>query len=306
MSCALYFLSFTISNISSMLSQIDTKKNLLRQKMIFIDEFSKEVRLGKRLKKELQNKLLDNIDRFAYSYEDRMDLINNFSKELRLEISLTMHKGFAARFDVFYDEDDTLLLNILPLMENLVIKGLQTVYSVGEYSSKMYFIIRGRVHFLLTNESSVFQVYREGSYFGDVEAIFNIPRLNSAVTATECKLLIMNADILKKIDDHYSHFYNKLKKNAKSHYSFIQKNTLEMKTIMYMNKNENTGILNSKMVKEAINRESLKINTRESLLRIAMPKSIESYDLLIQTRKSMKHANRTIKNLCEFIDAKLK
>ena len=120
-----------------MLSQIDVKKTLLRQKMNFIDEFSKEIRLPKRLKKRLQNTLLKNIDRFTYSFYDRIELFSQLSRELKLEIAETMHKGLASRFPLFLEEDQNLLLEVLPLMENLLMPGLQSVYSSGESSNKI-------------------------------------------------------------------------------------------------------------------------------------------------------------------------
>lgn len=254
---ALYFLSFAISSLSSMLSQIDIKKTVLRQKMAFIDDFSKEVKLSKRLKKELQKKLLDSIDRFNYSYSDRITLVNQFPKDLKLEIAYTMQKGYAARFDIFASEDDNLMLEILPLMQILTLQGMQSIYSYGENSTKIYFIISGRVHLLLNNEKTVFQVFGDNGYFGDIELLMNIPRLNTAVTATECRFMIMSTDIVKKIQAHFSSFYYKMKEAAHRRYIISQRARAEMKMLVEISKTECINKNNIGHIKDVIRKETV-------------------------------------------------
>lgn len=273
---ALYFLSFSISSLSSMLSQIDIRKNLLRQKMTFVDDFSKEVKLSKRLKKELQKILIHNIDRFNYSYEDRINLVSEFPNDLRLEIANTMQKGMAVRFDLFSREDDNLIQEVIPLMQNLSIPGSQILYSLGESSTKIYFLIRGRVHFLLKNEKTVFQIFSDKGYFGDIEVIFGIHRLNTAITANECRLMILGVDIIKKIQKNFPQFYNKMKEAAKTRLSISRKTKAEMKALLKVNKTDALGRRNSlDEVREKVRRKTLtvdfsKIITTNKVLQKAM------------------------------------
>ena len=258
---ALYFLSFSISSLSSMLSQIDIRKNLLRQKMSFVDDFSREVKLSKRLKKELQKILIHNIDRFNYSYEDRINLVSDFPNDLKLEIANSMQEGMATRFELFIREDDNLIQEVLPLMQNLLIPGSQILYSLGESSTKIYFLIRGRVHFLLKNEKTIFQIFSDKGYFGDWEVIFGIHRLNTAVTANECRVMILGVDIIKKIQKNFPQFYNKMKEAAKVRLSISKKAKAEMKALLKFNKTNTLKRRNSmNEVREIIRRKTLTVD----------------------------------------------
>lgn len=257
---ALYFVSFSISSLSSMLSQIDIRKNLLRQKMTFVDDFSKEVKLSKRLKKELQKILINGIDRFNYSYEDRINLISEFPNDLKLEIANTMHKGLAARFSLFALEDDNLIQEILPLMQNLSMSASQILYSLGESSTQIYFLIKGQVHFLLKNEKTVFQVISDKGYFGDFEVIFGTHRMNSAMTATECKMIILGMDLIKKIQKNFPGFYCKMKEAAKSRLAISRKAKVEMKALLRMNKNDCLKRDSVNEVREIVRRKTLTID----------------------------------------------
>jgi CRP-like cAMP-binding protein len=263
---ALYFLSFSISSLSSMLSQIDIKKNLVRQKMAFIDDYSKEVKISKRLKKELQKMLIHSIDRFNYSYEDRIKLVNEFPNDLKYEIAVTMHKGNVSRFDIFLNEDENMISEILPLMQNLNLTGCQIVYSYGECSTKIYFLIKGRVHFLLKNETTVFQVFSDRGYFGDTEVIFNLPRMNSAITATECKLVVLGIDLIKKIQKNYPIFYHKLKTAAKFRHIISKKAKVEMKALLKLNKDDVITTKNLGAIREIIRRKTLNIDIKKKMM----------------------------------------
>lgn len=285
---ALYFVSFSISSLSSMLSQIDIRKNLLRQKMSFVDDFSKEVKLSKRLKKELQKILISSIDRFSYSYEDRNDLISEFPNDLKLEIANTMHKGLAARFSLFAFEDDNLIQEILPLMQNLSIPASQILYSLGESSTHIYFLIKGRVHFLLKNEKTVFQVVSDKDYFGDIEVIYETHRMNSAMTATECKMMVLGMDLIKKIHKNFPGFYTKMKEAAKSRLAISRKAKIEMKALLRMNKNDCLKRNSVNEVREIVRRKTLTID----------------FNKMITTNKVLQKnmAKLSLKLTCEYLD----
>ena len=263
---ALYFFSFSISSLSSMLSQIDIKKNLVRHKMAFIDDYSKEVKISKRLKKELQKMLIHSIDRFNYSYEDRIKLVNEFPNDLKYEIAITMHKGNVSRFDIFLNEDENMISEIIPLMQNLNLTGCQIVYSLGECATKIFFLIKGRIHFLLKNETTVFQVFSDRGYFGDTEVIFNLPRMNSAITATKCQLVVLGIDLIKKIQKNYPIFYHKLKTAAKFRHTISKKAKVEMKALIKLNKDDVITTKNIGYIREIIRRKTLNIDIKKKMM----------------------------------------
>ena len=281
MGFALYFLSYSIRSLSS-----------------------KEVKLSKRLKKELQKKLIEGIERFQYSYQDRIDLIDQFPKELKLEIACTMHKGFASRFSLFQREEDNFLLEILPLMQNLSIKGLQTIYSHGESSTKIYFLLRGRTHFLLSNDKTVFLVHGDGAYFGDAEVLLNIPRLNKAFTATECRFLIMGIDIIKKIHSYFPNFYAKMKDAAMQKFKIIQKSKAEMKLLLGINKYECLSKSNIKRIKDEIKKKIQNVYERKTLFfnENHGGKIAQIVKKLNKTNKQIQECKGSLKSLTELVD----
>jgi CRP-like cAMP-binding protein len=302
MGFAVYFLSYSISNLSSMLSEIDYKKTLMRKKMNFIDEFSKEIKLSKRLKKEIQKKLLESIERFNYSYSDRTSLLNDFPKDLKLEIAYDMHNGIATKFPLFSQESDSFLLEILPLMENMSVQGLRTIYSYGEHANKIYFLVKGKVHYVIPNEKTVFQVFNNEEYFGDIEVLLNTPRLNCSVAVSECTFIIMGVDILKKIHSFFPNFYSKIKDAAKKRYKILTRNIIEMKMLLELNKRKTLNIDSINSVRNQLKEEYKNIDWKQSTFSKKFKKYVAVSDNLEMTSKTIEDCKHTLDCLNQFLD----
>ena len=304
MGFALYILSFFISSLSSLLSQIDLKKTLLNEQMHFIDEFSSEVKLSKRLKKELQHTVLQKIEKFTHSYENQKLLINDLPKEIKRQIALTLQGGIAIQFDLFFLQEMNLLIEILPLLENSTRKGMQKVYSAGEHANKIYFLVKGRVNFLLKNEKTAFHVFSDRGYFGDVETILEIPRLSSAETSTECSFLIMGIDLLKNIQKYFPVFYLKMKEAAVARMKVTQKAKVEMKTLLKLNKSRNLNKRNLQTIRDIIRRKTGLINLDNKLrankslqIAIASRKLRSTSEYLIECQENVAYINTLLNKL---------
>lgn len=304
MAFALYILSFSISSLSSMLSQIDLKKAHLNEQMNFIDEFSSEVKLSKRIKKELQHTVLQKLEKFTYSYENQKSLISDLTKDIKKEIALTLQGGIAIRFELFFLEDTNLIIEVLPLLENSVVKGMQKVYSAGENANKIYFLVKGRVNFLLKNEKTTFQVFSERGYFGDVETILGIPRLNSAETATECRFLIMGIELLRNVQKYFPGFYLKVKEAAIARMKVTQKAKVEMKTLLKLNKSANLNKRNLHTIRDIIRRKTGLINLDNKLkvnksiqIKIASQRLKMTSEYLIECQENAVYINTLLNKL---------
>ena len=67
MTFSVYFLSFVIGSLTSMLSTMDSKKNILVAKLALIDEFTKEANLSKELIKKLRYSIEYSTEKSGFS-----------------------------------------------------------------------------------------------------------------------------------------------------------------------------------------------------------------------------------------------
>lgn len=50
------------------------------------------------------------------------------------------------------------------------------VYMEDSYADEMYFLLKGRINYVVTPHAIVFKSFIKGSYFGEIEILNNIPR----------------------------------------------------------------------------------------------------------------------------------
>ena len=187
-----YFLSFIIGSLSSMLNSIDTKENILVNKLAIIDEFSKEANLSKNLTSKLRHALRYSTEKNGFTWNDKQNIFNELPKNLRYEVSLAMHKGAAKNLKFFEKKDQVVIASIIPFLQPIFIPAKEFIYKKGEYAEELYFIVKGRVVYTHGVENSELLSIQKGFYFGDIEIALETLRKFSARALRNCELLIMN------------------------------------------------------------------------------------------------------------------
>jgi CRP-like cAMP-binding protein len=52
----------------------------------------------------------------------------------------------------------------------------EVVYKEDEYADEIYFIVRGRINYVATEENYDYKSLNRGGYFGDIEVMKRMPR----------------------------------------------------------------------------------------------------------------------------------
>lgn len=63
----------------------------------------------------------------------------------------------------------------------------------------IYFIVKGRTNFVMEIGECVFKTWPQGSYFGEIEIIFQKKRLCTAKAAYDCDLFTLNKKFYQTI-----------------------------------------------------------------------------------------------------------
>jgi len=74
------------------------------------------------------------------------------------------------------------------------------VYKEDSYADEMYFLLKGRVNYVVTLHAIVFKSYIKGSYFGEVEIISNINKhlVRCTLFSEEEEILAFGESFLEK------------------------------------------------------------------------------------------------------------
>ena len=102
---------------------------------------------------------------------------------------MAMHHGALKAITFFQNKDPTFIVSIVPLLKPLQSKYDEVIFSEGDPPSEVYFIIEGRVEFWMSHV--MFKTMINGSYFGEVDVLFNQPRGYLAWSATNTEMLTL-------------------------------------------------------------------------------------------------------------------
>ncbi len=101
MMIGVFFYSFTIGTLTSVLGRIDTRSSQLRDKLEVIEVFCNESKINPELKKKIKEALDYNSYKNAFSWIEKYAIFNELPDNLKCEIALQIHDGAIGRLRFF-------------------------------------------------------------------------------------------------------------------------------------------------------------------------------------------------------------
>jgi len=262
----LYFFSFTIGSLSSMLARMDTKENMLINKLAVVDEFAKEANLSKQLRHRLRHALRYSTDKKGISWVDKQSIFNELPKHLRYQMALAMHQGAVRHISFFANRDPLAIASIVPFLQPIFVQHNDFVYKKDEHADEIYFIVKGKVDYRTSQSSSPFKTIYKSNYFGDIEAILGIPRKYFARAARNLELMNMPKVIIEKIKDEFPMIWDEMKNIALEREETFERILLELEEIQAFQ--EKDGFPDWKIIKEKVEKKIVVKKKREQKRRL--------------------------------------
>ena len=162
-----FFYSFTIGSLSSLLSNLDSKNASFDQKMSTLIQIRNQYDI---------NDLLYNRVKSALKYghiktdEEKRNFLNDLPSNLRIELSVIMHQNLVDGIEFFFKKPKRFIAFIGPFLKTIKIGKDEFIFTEGEYADEMYFIKSGSVSMVLKNYNNFqFMTIAQGYYFGEVK-----------------------------------------------------------------------------------------------------------------------------------------
>lgn len=193
------FYSFTIGSLSSFLTSIDTRESVLASKMAAIHEFAKETGISREAKSQIRDAVRYTTYKLGNVWSDKHSLFRELPKQLQYEVAMSMFGGIAKNFPFFMNKDAAFVVYVMPLFKPLRLRDSEVLYREGEYADEVFFILQGRVNFVLPRTEVVYKSFLRGSYIGEVEVLQETTRRNTALCFGDCEFLVLHRRDLKDI-----------------------------------------------------------------------------------------------------------
>lgn len=190
------FYSTIISTISSVFSSLDSRRVIISEKINNIDQLGKYYDVDLECTSFLKKKISDHVTYHKKLTEhEKFKIIRDMPKKLRLEIVKNMYNQACEKLRFFREKDSNFLIDIIPRLKYEIVEAEVKVYAKHELAENVYFLIAGRVSYVLSSRNYQFKSVVGGSYFGEIEMVLNTQRKFSVVTEEICEMLIMSSDV---------------------------------------------------------------------------------------------------------------
>lgn len=224
--------SFVIGSLSSMLSNIDTKENVMTNKLAVIDEFAKQSHLNNGLKFKLRSALRYSTDKVGLSWSDKMNIFNELPRNLRYELALAMHQGSVKQLPFFADKDHVFVSTVVPFLQHIKIKSGEHIYRQGEYADELYFLVKGRACYVTGKNDICFKSLQRGSYFGEIEVIHQTPRRFTVKAVVDCEMLTMSRQLMMYVKQEFKAIAKEMEDVANARDNLNEKSESVMKHLL--------------------------------------------------------------------------
>lgn len=228
MGTGIFFISFSIGRLASVINTTESKDNLLLHKLAAIDEFCSEADINKDLQKKLRKALKFSTDKQGGSWGQKEIILSELPRALKYELAMNMFQGAAKKIRFFELHEQALITTIVPLLQPIFIPANEVVYKGGEISDEIYFIAKGRVTYCFGAENNTVAWIHTGNYFGDIEVVMNSSRMFKAVAVYDCELFIMNRDLIELLIDTFHDVWESVCKDALAKYKLYQKTKIRL------------------------------------------------------------------------------
>jgi hyperpolarization activated cyclic nucleotide-gated potassium channel 1 len=101
MMIGVFFYSFTIGTLTSVLGRIDTRATQLRDKLEVIEVFCNESNINNDLKKKIKEALDYNSYRNAFSWIEKYAIFNELPPSLKCDVAMQIHDGAIGKLPFF-------------------------------------------------------------------------------------------------------------------------------------------------------------------------------------------------------------
>jgi Ion transport protein/Cyclic nucleotide-binding domain len=246
MGIGIFFISFSIGRIASVINSTESKDNILIQKLAAIDEFCSEANIDKDLHNKLRKAIRFSTDKQGGSWNQKEMILNELPRALKYELSMNMFQGAAKKIEFFKLHEPAVVASIVPLLQPIFINRLDFIYKENEIADEIYFICKGKVSYNIGEEFNFIGCIQRGNYFGDIEIVLNSPRLYHARGVLDSELFIMNRDLIQTLIGNFPLVWEEMSNEGIRKNKIYRKGKVELEELLSLRRSGKLKSMNFK------------------------------------------------------------
>lgn len=169
------FYSFTIGIITAFFQNRVTKKTLLNDKILYVENFCINNKIEKQLKKQIINSLKYSASKISYLWLPKeLNFIKDLPFDLKYEFLTEVYKDVIDTNIFLKNKEPSFIISFLPLLKPIQYKKNEVLWNNKDIANKIVFLVSGEVDFYCEN-------------------VFFLNKINQRIGSTNLKKLITSS-----------------------------------------------------------------------------------------------------------------
>jgi voltage-gated potassium channel Kch len=145
---------------------------------------------------------------------DEVGFLSELPRNLRSEVSLHMKRYLLENGELFRGADPEFVREIAVHLRPLVLTPGDVAFHEGEEGRDMYFLARGEVEIVSGPDQTRLAVLAEGSYFGEIALLENVPRTATVRALDYCDVYSLSRSAFETVVLHHPEVMSQIREKA--------------------------------------------------------------------------------------------
>lgn len=204
---------YVIGNVASFLANLDIVKAEYKKKLEQITAFLNY----RSIPVQLRNRVTEY---YEHIWDSRLGhneelVLHDLPEPLKTDIALHMRSDLITKVPFFDMADEQLLREIVLLLKPRVYIPDSYIIKKGKSGDCMFIISAGQVHIVSEKTDEVYATLGEGSFFGEMSLVLNMPRTASVKTSDYCDVYVLEKSDFEAMRKKFPSFNKHVKKITK-------------------------------------------------------------------------------------------
>ena len=202
-----FFYSYTVGTITSIMSDNDKKQSKFESKLGILNDIAQNYKLSARLYKKIKSAIEYDTSRLNKETEE---IINSLPRKLSIQLKFIINQVLVKQNRFFNSKPIPFINAILSHLKPFKFNNRENIFYQGQYSGEMYFVTKGQINLYKMQNKEMIQilVIEEGDYYGDVEIVLSICHEFGARAGRDTELMALSRDdfyikVLNNSDDNF-------------------------------------------------------------------------------------------------------
>lgn len=204
---------YIIGNIASLLARWDSAKRDHIEKLERIISFMRYKQIPLKTQKRVRHY-------YFYLWEtkqsvDYHSVLHELPPSIYTELATHLNQDLLQKVPLFREASPQLLTLLASRMRPMVFHAGESIFEKGMPGEAMYFILRGRVLILNSEQGGVLAELGEGNFFGEMSLFQNTPRTRGVEAIDFCELYVLERNDFEHAIERFPELSDKIHQTIK-------------------------------------------------------------------------------------------